>query len=257
MSDVPPRNIRRYVAIGDSSTAGLQDPDGAGGYLGWSRRLATHLGRAHGEVAYLNLGRPGLTTCQIRDGQLARAIAFRPDLATVFAGTNDVIGRRVDLDRVGEDMAAMQRTLIAVGATVLTFTLPDLTPVMPVARVISPRIAAMNARFREVAAETGAVLLDFAAVPVATDPRLWHEDRIHANALGHTRIAAALAHALDVPGVDGSWADDLPPGPPRSRSERAREELRWIRDHLLPWIGRRGRGVPASRSDNAPTSSRV
>jgi len=253
MSDPGHRPIRRYVAIGDSSTAGLEDPDDAGGYRGWSRRLVAHLERGWGDIAYLNLGRPGLTTRQIRDGQLARAVAFRPDLATVFAGTNDVIGRRFDLDEVAADMAAMQHALVATGAIVLTFTLPDLAPVMPVARVLSPRIRTMNARFGEVAEETGAILVDFAAVPVATDPRLWHEDRIHANQVGHARIAAALAHTLGVPGVDGSWADDLPPRPPRSRVDRVREELHWIRRHLLPWIRRHG--SPASRGERSPAST--
>lgn len=32
--------FERYVAIGDSSTEGLDDPDGNGGYRGWANRLA-------------------------------------------------------------------------------------------------------------------------------------------------------------------------------------------------------------------------
>ena len=67
---------------------------------------------------------------------------MRPDLATVFSGTNDVMGIRFDRDAVAHDMEAIQRALIAGGATVLTFTLPDLTPVMPIARGIAPRSAA-------------------------------------------------------------------------------------------------------------------
>ena len=34
------RTFSRYVAIGDSTTEGLDDPDGAGGYRGWADRLA-------------------------------------------------------------------------------------------------------------------------------------------------------------------------------------------------------------------------
>jgi hypothetical protein len=37
--------IERYVALGDSSTEGLDDPDGAGGYRGWADRLAEHVAR--------------------------------------------------------------------------------------------------------------------------------------------------------------------------------------------------------------------
>ena len=35
----PSRSFARYVAIGDSSTAGLDDPHPGGGYHGWANRL--------------------------------------------------------------------------------------------------------------------------------------------------------------------------------------------------------------------------
>jgi hypothetical protein len=34
------------VAIGDSTTEGLDDPDGAGGYRGWADRLAEIIANA-------------------------------------------------------------------------------------------------------------------------------------------------------------------------------------------------------------------
>ena len=33
-------DFRRFVAIGDSTTEGMDDPDGSGGYRGWADRLA-------------------------------------------------------------------------------------------------------------------------------------------------------------------------------------------------------------------------
>ena len=39
MRTPPSLPFRRYVAIGDSSTEGLDDPDGRGGYRGWANRL--------------------------------------------------------------------------------------------------------------------------------------------------------------------------------------------------------------------------
>ena len=36
-------SYQRYVALGDSSTEGIDDPDGAGGYRGWSQRLAERI----------------------------------------------------------------------------------------------------------------------------------------------------------------------------------------------------------------------
>ena len=133
--------FERYVAIGDSSTEGIDDPDGQGGYRGWSQRLAERIALIQGRLLYANLGVRGRTTRQIRDQQLAPALAMQPDLATVFSGTNDVLARRFDADAVGRDMEVLQRALIEGGATVLSFTLPDLTPVMPIARWIAPRVA--------------------------------------------------------------------------------------------------------------------
>jgi hypothetical protein len=43
------RTFRRYVAIGDSTTEGLDDPDGAGGYRGWADRLAEMIANAQAE----------------------------------------------------------------------------------------------------------------------------------------------------------------------------------------------------------------
>ncbi|OYU99868.1 MAG: lysophospholipase, partial [Verrucomicrobiales bacterium VVV1] len=38
----------RYVALGDSSTEGIDDPDETGGYRGWSQRLAEHIAAQQG-----------------------------------------------------------------------------------------------------------------------------------------------------------------------------------------------------------------
>jgi lysophospholipase L1-like esterase len=258
----PPR-FERYVAIGDSSTEGLLDPDGAGGYRGWSQRLAERIAAAQGSLLYANLAVRGLRTREIRETQLDRAVNLRPDLATLFAGTNDVTALRCDADAVAREMAWMLRSLRATGATVLTFTLPDLASVMPLARLISPRIRALNASLRCVAKETGALVVDFAALPVAIDPRLWSDDRIHANAAGHERIAAALARALDLPGSDDAWRLPLPESPPRTPARAMLDELAWMRRHLLPWAwdawrGRaKGAALRCRRPELAPFSASV
>ena len=254
------RRFERYVAIGDSSTEGLDDPDGRGGYRGWANRLAERVAAAQGSLLYANLGIRGRRTRQILEEQLAAAAAMRPDLVTLFSGTNDVIARRFDADAVARDVLQMQRTLIGGGATLLTFTLPDLGPVLPLARRLAPRVLALNATLREVSTQTGAILVDFAAHPVASDSRLWSDDRLHANALGHERIAAALAHALGLPGTDASWAESLPDRPVRTFGDRFAAEVDWGRRHLLPWAWRHlwgkssGDGRTAKRPELAPVA---
>jgi lysophospholipase L1-like esterase len=234
--------FERYVAIGDSSTEGLQDRDGNGGLRGWSFRLAGKIADAQGRLLYANLAVRGATTRQIVTHQLERAVGMRPDLATVFSGTNDVLRRRFDVDAFAADVVRLQSSLRAVGATVLTFTLPDLTPLLPVARRLAPRILAMNAAVRAACAASGTRLVDFAAIPLATDPRLWDEDRIHANPAGHERIASALAEALGLPGANADWRRPLPPLPAPSPVAGLWRELRWWRFPLQSLLRGLGRG---------------
>lgn len=249
-----PGPFQRYVAIGDSSTEGIDDPDGKGGYLGWSQRLAERISQAQGGLDYANLAVRGLTTAEVRLRQLDAALALRPDLASLFCGTNDVTGMRFDAMHVANDIEDMQRALVAAGATVIGFTLPDLTPLMPLARLIAPRIAALNRALHAASQRTGSILVDFAAYPVATDPRLWSEDRIHANAAGHRRIAEALAQALRLPGSNEAWRQPFAAPVQLSRRQRWSAEARWIRFHLLPWLGRGmlGRSTAHGRQPKRP-----
>jgi lysophospholipase L1-like esterase len=229
-------NFERYVAIGDSTSEGLDDPDGRGGYRGWANRLAERIASQQGSLLYANLAIRGRTTRQVREEQLAPALAMRPDLATVVAGTNDVLSRRFDPRGFGEDLEVMQAALVGRGASVLTFTLPDLTPVMPFARVLGSRVARMNDAIREACARSGAILCDLAAHPVASDPRVWSEDRLHANSAGHARIAEALAYSLGLPDTSLAWAEPLPERPKPTLADLARAELTWGRRYLLPWM---------------------
>ncbi len=213
-----------------------------GGYRGWANRLAERIAAQQGSVLYANLAVRGRTTRQIRDEQLPPALVMRPDLATVVAGTNDALRRRFDPIGFGADLETMQRALIEIGATVITFTLPDLTPVMPFARILGNRVVELNAAIRGACARSGAILCDLAAHAIASDPRLWSDDRLHANSIGHARIAEALAFHLGLPNTDASWADPLPAQPRATPLQIVRAELAWGRRHLLPWIWRHLRG---------------
>jgi lysophospholipase L1-like esterase len=184
----------------------------------------------------------GRTTRQVLDEQLGPALALRPDLALIVAGTNDVLRPRFDADAVGRDMERMQTALVRQGATVVSFTLPDLGPVMPIARPLRSRVHRLARALAEASARSGAILLDFTSHPFASDPRLWSEDRLHANAAGHARIADALAHALALPGSSAEWMASLPPPPSRPFTARLRAELAWARRFLLPWLARHARG---------------
>jgi lysophospholipase L1-like esterase len=236
------RRFERYVAIGDSTVEGLDDPDGRGGYRGWANRLAERIAREQGGLQYANLAVRGRTTREVLDEQLAPALAMKPDLAAVVAGTNDILRKAFDPEAVARDIERMQRALIEAGATVFSFSLPDLTLVMPLARPLRTRIRRFARALVDASERSGAVVIDFTAHPVASDPRLWSVDRLHANSLGHARIADALAHALSLPGAGPEWAMALPERGPRGLGGGLAAEFFWGRRYLLPWLWRHARG---------------
>ncbi len=244
MTAPAPRHFARYVAIGDSSTEGLDDPDGRGGYRGWANRLAAHIAAAQpGGLLYANLAVRGRMTKEIRREQLVPALAMHPDLVTVFSGVNDVVRRRCDVAAVARETERMLAAFADTGATVLTITMPDLSDVAPLARLIRDRVLALNDRVRAACARTEALCVDLERAPVTSDLRLWSDDRLHASSEGHARIAAALAQALGLPGHDGAWAEPLPPAPAASIVARVGDELRWTGEHLVPWLWRHARGI--------------
>jgi lysophospholipase L1-like esterase len=231
----------RYVALGDSTTEGMDDPRPDGTYRGWADRLAERLAEVNPELLYANLAVRGRRIYQVRDEQLAPALALRPDFATVVAGLNDLLRRHFDARATAGHLEAMLGELQRSGATVLTFTLPDLASVVPLARMFRPRLSAYNEAIRDIGARTGAIVVDIAAEPVSCDPRLWSVDRLHAGPLGHERIAAALCHALGLDG-DRSWADPLPPAVRRAPHALVAAEVAWARRYFAPWVVRRLRG---------------
>lgn len=233
----------RYVALGDSTAEGLDDPDGAGGYHGWSDRLARRIAAGQGALLYANLAIRGRKTAQVRAEQLDPAVAMRPDLVTVATGVNDVLRVTTDLDEVAADQLALLAGLRAAGATVVTMTYPDPAKVMAVGRLLSARMRRLNDGIRQAADATGALVCDFADEPLAADLSMWSEDRIHASTSGHIRIAAAFAWRLGLPGADRSWASvDTVPVVPRGYA-RLSAEAGWARNHLVPYVSRHLRGV--------------
>lgn len=250
----------RFVALGDSQTEGIGDPDGRGGYRGWADRLADHLATADPQVRYANLAIRGRLAAQIRAEQLAPAVALRPDLATVMAGMNDLVRPVFDMAGTLADIEAMLTALTATGARVVTFTFPDIGGVTPIARPLSARIRTMNAEMRTLAARHGVTLVDFEPVAATTHRLVWAEDRLHLSPLGHHLVARAIADTLEIPGADSSWRQPLPPEN-RGFDAILAAELRWAAYHFAPWIARRVRGrsrgeqITAKRPTLRPVSA--
>ncbi|HLM21012.1 MAG TPA: SGNH/GDSL hydrolase family protein, partial [Propionibacteriaceae bacterium] len=237
--------FRRYVAIGDSTTEGLEDPDGNGGYRGWADRLAQHIADNQNEpLEYANLAIRGYRMKEIRTRQFDDALAMQPDLLSVFGGINDVILPRCDLDSIRADYVIIFGEARRQGVTVLTFTVADLASINPLGMAFRDRVTKLNDLIRTEAERYGVVLMDFEQYPVAQDPRLWFADRLHSNELGHQIVAAALAWRLGIEGCDDSWTIPLEGEPMRPRGRQlVTSDIDWAMHYLAPWLGKGIRGL--------------
>ena len=90
----------RYVALGDSFTEGVGDPDPTrpNGLRGWADRVAEVLAQESDDFGYANLAIRGRKLGRIVEEQVDAAVALEPDLVTIHGGGNDVLRPRVDLD---------------------------------------------------------------------------------------------------------------------------------------------------------------
>ena len=173
---------RRYVALGDSFSEGLADPDPErpGGYRGWADRLAEHLAAAQpgADVEYANLAIRGRLLPQVLAEQVPAARAARPDLVSLVAGGNDLLRPGADPDRLAAALAEAVAGFRADGADVLLATGVDPRHT-PILRRTRGRVAVFNAYLWSIAARTGAVVLDQWGSAWIYDWRLWDADRIH------------------------------------------------------------------------------
>ena len=231
----------RLVALGDSTVEGLMDFGPGDSFVGWADRFAQRLGQHEPGLLYANLAVRGQTAREVRETQLERALALAPDVVLLVAGVNDLLKPRLSPDALRDDLLSMFRRLHESGARVLTFTMPDMARVAPLAALLRGRIAVLNRVVREAEASYGAIVVDFATEPLAGHPALWYDDRLHGNSEGHRRVATALAAAFGI--TDEDWRADPPPETvPQGMLRVAVRETRWVASHLVPWVWGRVRG---------------
>ncbi|NLV80927.1 MAG: SGNH/GDSL hydrolase family protein [Rhodococcus sp.] len=249
--------FERYVALGDSFTEGVGDPDPSrpNGLRGWADRVAEQLGRNNETFGYANLAVRGRLMGQILDEQIEPALELAPDLVTIYAGGNDLMRPGLDLDALVSRYDEAIGALAATGATVVMWSAYD-TGWAPVFRKLRGRVATYNELVREVAERHGATLVDFWRFDEYCDYRMWDFDRLHMSPEGHRNMAIRVLEAI---GVDhGIEPVELGPAPVLERQEQRRADLAWARDFLVPWVGRRlrhessGDGVTAKRPVPAP-----
>lgn len=239
----------RYVALGDSFTEGLGDSDPAlpNQVRGWADRTAEHLAATQpaGTFGYANLAIRGKKMGQILAEQIDVAVAMKPTLVTAYAGINDILRPKVDIDAMIASYSDGIAKLAGTGARVLIFTGFDASS-SKVFAGIRGRTAVYNELVREVADTHGAEIIDYWRFREYNDWRLWGVDRMHMSTPGHVnmanRVLETLGESARIP------MPILPPIPVRTTAETLKDNAAWTREYVGPWISRRLRGV--SSGDN-------
>jgi lysophospholipase L1-like esterase len=189
-----PSEFRRYVAIGDSFTAGAPGQEGR-----WPDELAAAL--KPGE--YHNLGVAGATTAEVANGQLDACVALQPDLVTVVCGVNDVLlsvrpdieGHAAELERIFSTLA--QRLPDAVVVTVTTPPIAEHIGLRPRSRRRVERgVAQLNEITRSLSERYGVLCLEWGDHPLARERQNFAADGFHPSLTGIRRAARACAQAL-------------------------------------------------------------
>ena len=240
--DAEPTRWHRFVAIGDSFTEGVGDPEPTypGGLRGWADRVAEVLAEHDPDFAYANLAVRGKLHDQVRDEQLEPALSLRPDLLTISSGGNDMLRLGADPDAVAARFDRVVAKLRAHIGTVVIFTGfdPRFNAIMS---AIRGRVAIYNENLRAIAESRDCIVADLWGLRSIQDPRMWSEDRLHLNPHGHHEVARLVLGAL---GAEHDLIESEPePAKPRGRRDAIAGDLLWAREYFVPWVLRRLRRV--------------
>jgi len=190
--------VLRLVLLGDSiahGTGASRPADALG------PRLVAALAAGGVEAELRVVAVPGARSAGLA-AQVRRAVPWRPDLAVVVIGANDLT-HLVPPDAAAADLQAAVRALRAAGADVVLAPAPDLSAVPHVPPAMKALVAAGSRALRQaqvrVTVREGGRVADVDAATsaaFASRPGLFAADRFHPSSAGYAVIAAALAPAV-------------------------------------------------------------
>jgi len=187
-----------YAALGASDAVGVGAVPLKNGYV-WLIRDS--LEREIETVRLINLGVPAADVRGIEDLLgLALEAGLRPDLVTLWAGTNDVIAGGDPKKFARRLESILQRLEDETDATVVIADLPDLTQIPRFAAepdefVTRARVQAFNRAIHRLAEEYDAQLVPMAASPVVREC-VSDADGFHPNNRGHEKIAETFLSVI-------------------------------------------------------------
>jgi lysophospholipase L1-like esterase len=190
----------RYLALGDSFTAGTGSPPSAA----FPSRLAA-LWRAHGRAVTLkNAAVDGYTTEDVLEQELPQVAAFRPTLVTLAVGANDrVHGWTAEVYR--SNVRVVLRAIIDAGVApdrIVALPQPEWSLSPAAAWLGDPAqlgadIVAYNGILRDEARAAGARYVDlYPLMHRQAESRMITGDGLHPSARSYEQWAAALYERL-------------------------------------------------------------
>ncbi|WP_431830911.1 SGNH/GDSL hydrolase family protein [Leucobacter luti] len=225
----------RYVAIGDSFTEGVGDEQADGSVRGWADFVAQGLADATGEpVQYANLAIRGRLLAPIIEEQLEPALALQPTLLSFNGGGNDMLRPGTDIPWVVAESKRVLEQVLATNAEPLLLASANPTIGIPSGKKVQVKGDQLTRAAGTLAAGLGVKFCDNWSDPVLAQREYWSHDRLHLSAIGHAHVASNVLRVLGHP-TPADWLIDADPVPAPTR----REELRYAKDHVLPWIKRR------------------
>ena len=189
----------RLALLGDSLAHGT-------GAARPSEALAPRLAAALSAAGVVAVDRvfavPGARSADLAD-QVARAASWRPDLAVVVIGANDLV-QQVSVASAAEQLGRAVAALRARGADVLVVVAPDLSVLAAVPATGRGFVRAASTLLREAQVDAvvtaGGRVVDLApqlSSAFAADPALFSADRFHPSSAGYALIADALGPVVE------------------------------------------------------------
>jgi lysophospholipase L1-like esterase len=191
----------RIIALGDSSVFGVGDHGDAIPSVGagWAGRLAHDLTAGN----FINVAKNGARARHITKHQLSAAHAFRPDLALVCIGTNDVLRGDFSPEEIKNSLITVIETLSENNAFIILLGLPDPISTAPgplaLRKILSARVTLINEIYIELSERENVILVPTWDSKIAHERRMWHVDRMHPSAIGHQLIADLVRRKLALP----------------------------------------------------------
>lgn len=224
-----------FAILGDSAATGVGDYDQFGRPRGWCYHLASAFSQP---VNLIQVARSGAQSSEVREIQLPRAIAHRPDIAALVVGGNDLLRNGFDPQRLYENLRSTITEFKSYGTEVLMLQLHDPTEIVPLprllARVLRRRVNAVNEVYEKLVNEYGLVFLRTRNLPDIYQSHLWHYDRMHPSAHGHFTLAKNFRDLL----ASRGWGLGDLEVPDIAHTSR-RERTIWMLRNGTPWFIKR------------------